>query len=395
MIGVLRSQQGQIGPVEVHAVEVPVAGVAFRLAAAGSEVDPSRLLVDADDVAHQPLARGDLVLELSRPSVVEIQVPPAVALREPDDLFPPAEDPDVGLRPGGGVQLQIGLALLFENGPHGARRDIQLAEAAGLAAPGEVDEVDAGAVRAPPGVLELDGGEKRCGNRCPVRVHPLPGLDIEDEQLGVRDLLVGGHGVAVGVEHRPRTGVGRRRLKQVELLHPPLVEAHGEKPSRVGRPDRHRWQGDARHPGRHCECVGVRRLSVGVGGFTVLRERPLLTGLHGPQDQIRVTAGYGPAAVGREQAVGERRREAIPLRSGFSAALERLPIASFRKRAALAGAGVDPHDLGSVPRLPLVPEAVAVVDPVRPHLDVADPRAHVPGEELLRARVVLGGELAR
>ena len=53
------------------------------------------------------------------------------------------------------------------------------------------------------------------------------------------------------------------------------------------------------------------------------------------------------------------------------------------------------HGLGSVPRLPLVPAAVAVFDLVRPHLEVAEPRAQVPGEELLRARVVLGGELAR
>ena len=234
MVCVLRSQQGQIGPVEVHAVEVSVAGVASRLAAARREVDPPRILVDADDVAHQPLTRGDRVLELSGSPVVEIEVPPAVALREPDDLFPRAEDPDIGLRPGGGVQLQIGVVPLFEDGPHGTRGDIQLAEAAGLAAPGEVDEVDACTVVAPPGMLELDGGEERCGNRRPVRVHPLPGLGIQHDQRGVRNVLVGGHGVAVGMEHGPGTSVRRRRLKQVELLYAPLVEARGENPSRVG-----------------------------------------------------------------------------------------------------------------------------------------------------------------
>ena len=44
----------------------------------------------------------------------------------------------------------------------------------------------------------------------------------------------------------------------------------------------------------------------------------------------------------------------------------------------IAASGIDQNGLGSLPRLPLVPEAVAVSEPVGPYLEVAHPRAHLP-----------------
>ena len=85
VVGRARVQEGQAGPVEVHAVEVLVVDVLLRLAGVGGEVEEPVIGVDLDDVRRAVGARRDGVLELAV-AVVQVEVAPAGPLRPPDHL---------------------------------------------------------------------------------------------------------------------------------------------------------------------------------------------------------------------------------------------------------------------------------------------------------------------
>ena len=79
MIGVFRREQSQAFTVETDAVQMGQIRVFAFFAAAPEEIHFSVLLVDVLDLAHDPIAAGDLILELAG-FAVEIKMIPAVAL---------------------------------------------------------------------------------------------------------------------------------------------------------------------------------------------------------------------------------------------------------------------------------------------------------------------------
>src|SRR5215470_19971381 len=79
MIGVFGREQGQAFAVETDAVQMGKVRVFAFFAAAPEEIDFAVLLVDVLDLAHDPIAARDLILELAG-FAVEIKMIPAVAL---------------------------------------------------------------------------------------------------------------------------------------------------------------------------------------------------------------------------------------------------------------------------------------------------------------------------
>ena len=61
--------------------------IAPLLAADAEKVEQAILLIDPQQLRHIPLAAGDLALEVAGRQIVEVEVPPVIALREPDYLI--------------------------------------------------------------------------------------------------------------------------------------------------------------------------------------------------------------------------------------------------------------------------------------------------------------------
>jgi hypothetical protein len=78
---------GVSGFVEPGAVEVQEVGILPFLAAVRAEPQRAGLLVDPRDLHHRAFARRNLVLQLARLQVVEIELPPVIALRVPDHFI--------------------------------------------------------------------------------------------------------------------------------------------------------------------------------------------------------------------------------------------------------------------------------------------------------------------
>ena len=87
VIAVGFGESGEAGAVEVDAVVVGEVGVLAGVHTAGFEPDLAFVVVDIVDIAHHPIAPGDLVLHLAGEAVVQVEVLPAVALGGPDDFF--------------------------------------------------------------------------------------------------------------------------------------------------------------------------------------------------------------------------------------------------------------------------------------------------------------------
>ena len=87
VVGVGRRVGGEARAVEVDPVVVDEVRILARIHAARAEPDLALLFVDAEHVAHDPLALGDLLLHRTGDAVIEVQVVPAVALRHPDDFL--------------------------------------------------------------------------------------------------------------------------------------------------------------------------------------------------------------------------------------------------------------------------------------------------------------------
>ncbi len=77
----------EAGAVEVDAVVLREVGILSRDRAAGCKPDLPVGVVHAGDIAHQPVALGDLIFHLAGDAVVEIKVLPTVAFGGPDDLL--------------------------------------------------------------------------------------------------------------------------------------------------------------------------------------------------------------------------------------------------------------------------------------------------------------------
>src|SRR6187549_2626491 len=96
MVRLLRRQEAEPRAVESRAVELPVIGVAPRLARRRGEEYGARSLVERDEVAHHPRALRDAAPHLAA-RVEVIQVSPPVALGVAHNA-PVAEHADVRAR---------------------------------------------------------------------------------------------------------------------------------------------------------------------------------------------------------------------------------------------------------------------------------------------------------
>ena len=125
MVGVFRRQQIDALAVERRPIEVPEIRIAPLLAADADEIQHPVLLVDAQQLRDVALAAGDRVLQPAALQIVEIQVAPVVAFREPDDLVRGRQIAPVDLAV---ARLEKRRDALFHQVAHDAARRVGDAE---------------------------------------------------------------------------------------------------------------------------------------------------------------------------------------------------------------------------------------------------------------------------
>ncbi len=268
--GVAGVQQLHAGAVVTDAIEVRIVGILALLAADGRQVEGLRSVVHAVDRHRDELPLGHAVLQRAGVRVIEVVVAPAVALGPEQQVGAAVHQPQ---RP----RLDVGIRALFDDGAHFSRPGIGDTDVEPLLVATEAREVDlvgrgtqplrgcgrasatlttaaalaplALAAAEPARVFALPLGGRRGGNRQPLVLeaavldaHLFPAGDVEDEHLLLRDVLFAGHGVAVGLQRRPRIG---ERVDDPEVLDLAVVAANQRETPGIGRPD----NGDGRHPG--------------------------------------------------------------------------------------------------------------------------------------------------
>ena len=248
-------QELHAGAVEADLVEVRVVRVLALLAPGGGDVDDARLVVDALERGGHELALGDAVLQRAGGGVIEIEVPPAVALRPEDELRAVAGEAER-------LRLDIGVQPFLDERLDVARGGVGDADVEAMHVAAEAREVDlVGAVVQPllrprrrlrsarPATATASGtgdGALRLGRDADRLVlEPIGldleaalGFDVEDEDFGLRRVLLAGHRVAIRLERR--AGIGER-VDDPEVLDLAHVAADERELARVARPlHRHR-----------------------------------------------------------------------------------------------------------------------------------------------------------
>ena len=193
MIPVRLGESRQPGSIEVDAIVVDEVRILIRVHATGREPDLPVLLVHTLDLPDHPASPGDLVLHPARGPVVEVEVPPAISLRHPDDLFPVTDV--VTELPAGVVDERIVLRSLLDESSGFTRVGVHLDDAVHLVPTLVVLEGEGPAVVPPRG----RGNPVRVGeegvvdDRCPPAPH------VEEHRLPeihhVTGFLVIPHGV--------------------------------------------------------------------------------------------------------------------------------------------------------------------------------------------------------
>ena len=80
MVRILRRQQGQPAAVHLDFVEVAEVRIAPAFPGVPDEVQRPRFLVDAPQLGNVSFTAGDLRLQLPVAQIVEVELPPIVAL---------------------------------------------------------------------------------------------------------------------------------------------------------------------------------------------------------------------------------------------------------------------------------------------------------------------------
>ena len=306
VLRVLGREQHRLGSVKARAVQVSVVGVPARLPASSREEHRALRLVDVNDLPHHPLAARDPVLQLPGLAVVQVQVAPAVPLREPHHLagrqhphVRPPEDVQVGVhRP---------VRALLQQDPRRTARCVHLHEPERLEVPRLVQEVHAPAVVRPPDPVVLERRESRAGQGRVVYVHARPVPGVENHQLRRRRLLVARQRVPVRVQLRTAVVVAERRLHEMKLAHAPLVQLVRHKHRRIWRPRRHRRKRCSRQPVRHRLRIRLRSRRVVVVRPAVERQPYDFAPVRRPHEQVVPAHAQGPRFVRRSQLALRRR----------------------------------------------------------------------------------------
>ncbi len=128
MVVAIGGQALDRSPLQRYTVQAAYVGVA-TVDAAGAEVRPATCRIYAQQVAHRPLAAGELAQHLAVGQADPVQMAPAIALREPHRRVLAGQDghrwPVVGIH----VELQAGVAGLFQNRAQRAAVGIDLQQA--------------------------------------------------------------------------------------------------------------------------------------------------------------------------------------------------------------------------------------------------------------------------
>ena len=297
MIGRFRCEEDRRATIQRHAVQASLIRIT-RLAPARSEQYLATHLIDADHVAHQPCALGELADHTSIASIDQVQMAPPIALREPDDAVVVLQDvhrrPVVGIA----VELHAGIAALLLHGAHAAGTDIHLDQTqpcwvvmardrridlAGIGRPAQ----HAGFGQCMPA---LGNGDAACG-----------AIHLADEPR-IADLL------DVAQQAQPyfvhdRAEAGGRRGGQVGIgQDAAFVVAHAEQALAVRRPGhRERWYLHPAFPARNAAQCKIGQYPITVRRLTIKSERPSFAVGAAPQPQIVLLDPHAVPTVRRRQ----------------------------------------------------------------------------------------------
>ncbi len=232
MVRVGRGQRRQPGPVEVDPVVVHEVRVLARIHPARAEPDLPLVLVDLQDLAHDPVALRDLVLHGPGDAVVQIEVVPAVALGHPDELHAVGEVAPEFLA---GV-AEEGLRLLGHDRARAPRDRVDLD-----------DTVDLVAALV---VLERDGR----ADLAPLQARHV--VRVREQRRVDDDLLLRGDvedDRPLDVHHVPRLRVLHRRVLRLELV----LRRGFDEADVAAEAGRHLVDGNLRRVGRPHQRVGI------------------------------------------------------------------------------------------------------------------------------------------
>ena len=362
-------QQALRAAVESCAVDPAPVRVAAVLGGAREIGDLASLDIQTQDVAHDELARADPVAAFAGGQVVEVQMAPAIPLREQHRLTglgehadqrkaveelirfverPLVEDDRIATRAGAGVDLD-------ERRP--------------CAALPVVEEVEAGLIRGPRDLTAAVHHQLRDESvRC-VDLHPLPGVQVDDAALGCRWLALVLQLDAPRVHERTCGARRRQILDHVLDRHEPLVGPHRDHPtSRWGVDRPHRRQVQSHPPEWHDHVVVGRQRSPREIGLAVERELCLCVVVHEPEVVLAATEA---------SPIGTRKDAGTDVRRG-DVHTQLCQGGGDRPRR---GDRIDEHELLCVVAVAAVPEDVAVTGPYRRHAPIAHERRDLVGRQ--------------
>jgi hypothetical protein len=292
MVRILGREQRHAAAVEARTVEVHEVRVAACFTADTREVDGAAAAVHVQQLRHVPRAARHLPLQCAGAQVVQVEVPPVVALRPPQHLVRRRQHPPVLAAHVHPPRLELRRHRLREHRADRARRRVGHAQRHVAGITGDGDERDVRAVGVPLHVQQpvADGDVVVDRRALRVRRHLQPhharGLDLDDHAV-----------------HAERHGVRRQRvapLLQLRRAHVRRDQVHVADaagillerldPPRVRRPHQQRHR--APRPARVVR--GVAEVL-----HAVRRERAVLARLQVAHPQVVVADVRRPPAVGR------------------------------------------------------------------------------------------------
>jgi len=93
---------------------------------ARQEEEPAPNFIDMNNIPDQPIATRDLVLQCTRRCIVQIEMAPAITLREPEELVGRFEDPQIGQAGDGVVEIDETRRALAQDVAYPAGSGVEL-----------------------------------------------------------------------------------------------------------------------------------------------------------------------------------------------------------------------------------------------------------------------------
>src|SRR5262245_12119158 len=91
MRSIAGGQSHEAGPIKVHTIKMDQIRILVRVPTRGAKPDLTLLFIDALDSADDEVALGDLTLDRPFLGIDQIQMPPAITLRDIDEFVTPFE----------------------------------------------------------------------------------------------------------------------------------------------------------------------------------------------------------------------------------------------------------------------------------------------------------------